>query len=166
MTVLERLGFERRLERSLEPGAGMHAATFDDPKGGIGVDLHLNLLLCSRWPGADDGFWSRAEPLTLRSATASVPSPADHLLHTCLHGYRDNPGVTPIRWMVDAVKLLDRAGADFRWDVFLDMAHYTMVKTSNFNGVRLPSICSHDPATGVITTHRRFGYESYRDRLS
>lgn len=50
--------------------------------------------------------------------------------------------------------------------VFLDMSHYTMVKTSNFNGVRLPSICSHDPATGMVTTHRRFGYESYRDRLS
>lgn len=50
--------------------------------------------------------------------------------------------------------------------VFLDMSHYTMVKTSNFNGVRLPSICSHDPATGVTTVHRRFGYESYRDRLS
>lgn len=50
--------------------------------------------------------------------------------------------------------------------VFLDMTHYTMVKTSNFNGVRLPSICSHDPATGKITVHRRFAYESYRDRLS
>jgi carboxynorspermidine decarboxylase len=50
--------------------------------------------------------------------------------------------------------------------VFLDMTHYTMVKTSNFNGVRLPSICSHDPATGRVTVHRRFGYESYRDRLS
>jgi len=49
--------------------------------------------------------------------------------------------------------------------VFLDMSHYTMVKTSNFNGVRLPSVCSHDPATGEITVHRRFGYESYRDRL-
>ncbi len=50
--------------------------------------------------------------------------------------------------------------------IFLDMTHYTMVKTSNFNGVRLPSICSHDPASGKITVHRRFGYESYRDRLS
>jgi len=50
--------------------------------------------------------------------------------------------------------------------VFLDMSHYTMVKTSNFNGVRLPSICSHEPSTGKITVHRRFDYESYRDRLS
>jgi carboxynorspermidine decarboxylase len=48
--------------------------------------------------------------------------------------------------------------------VFLDMAHYTMVKTTTFNGVRLPSIATHD--RGVITVHRRFGYHDYRDRLS
>ena len=50
--------------------------------------------------------------------------------------------------------------------VFLDMAHYTMVKTTTFNGVRLPSIATHDPATGCITVQRRFGYRDYRDRLS
>jgi carboxynorspermidine decarboxylase len=50
--------------------------------------------------------------------------------------------------------------------VFLDMAHYTMVKTTAFNGVRLPSIATHDPATRQITVHRRFGYRDYRDRLS
>lgn len=50
--------------------------------------------------------------------------------------------------------------------VFLDMAHYTMVKTTTFNGVRLPSIATHDPATKQITVHRRFAYRDYRDRLS
>ena len=50
--------------------------------------------------------------------------------------------------------------------VFLDMAHYTMVKTTTFNGVRLPSIATHDPATHRITVHKRFGYYDYRDRLS
>ncbi len=50
--------------------------------------------------------------------------------------------------------------------VLLDMAHYTMVKTTTFNGVRLPSIATHDPTTGQITVHRRFGYRDYRDRLS
>ncbi|MCB9561813.1 MAG: carboxynorspermidine decarboxylase [Kofleriaceae bacterium] len=50
--------------------------------------------------------------------------------------------------------------------VFLDMAHYTMVKTTTFNGVRLPSIATHDPATGRIEVVRRFGYRDYRDRLS
>lgn len=50
--------------------------------------------------------------------------------------------------------------------VLLDMAHYTMVKTTTFNGVRLPSIATHDPVTRRITVHRRFGYRDYRDRLS
>jgi carboxynorspermidine decarboxylase len=50
--------------------------------------------------------------------------------------------------------------------VFLDMAHYTMVKTTTFNGVRLPSIATHDPKTKRVTVHRRFGYRDYRDRLS
>jgi carboxynorspermidine decarboxylase len=48
--------------------------------------------------------------------------------------------------------------------VFLDMAHYTMVKTTTFNGVRLQSIATHE--AGKITVHRRFGYRDYRDRLS
>jgi carboxyaminopropylagmatine decarboxylase len=50
--------------------------------------------------------------------------------------------------------------------VFLDMTHYTMVKNTTFNGVRLPSIATHDPDTGRITISRRFGYRDYRDRLS
>lgn len=49
--------------------------------------------------------------------------------------------------------------------VFLDMAHYTMVKTSTFNGVRLPAIATHDPKAKRIHVHRRFGYTDYRDRL-
>jgi carboxynorspermidine decarboxylase len=50
--------------------------------------------------------------------------------------------------------------------VFLDMAHYTMVKNNTFNGVRLPSIGIHDPETGKTTIVRKFGYEDYRNRLS
>jgi carboxynorspermidine decarboxylase len=50
--------------------------------------------------------------------------------------------------------------------VFLDMAHYTMVKTTTFNGVRLPAIALGDSATGEVRVTRRFGYEEYRDRLS
>lgn len=49
---------------------------------------------------------------------------------------------------------------------FLDMSHYSMVKTTTFNGVQLPSITSYDPASDTLTMIREFGYESYRDRLS
>lgn len=49
--------------------------------------------------------------------------------------------------------------------VFRDMAHYTMVKTTTFNGVRSPSIATWDPSTGRLQVHRRFGYEDYASRL-
>jgi carboxynorspermidine decarboxylase len=50
--------------------------------------------------------------------------------------------------------------------VFADMAHYTMVKNTTFNGVRLPDIAVHDPATRTIEVVRRFDYPDYKNRLS
>ncbi len=50
--------------------------------------------------------------------------------------------------------------------VFEDMAHYTMVKTTTFNGVRLPSIALFDPREDSYRVQRAFGYEDYRNRLS
>ena len=50
--------------------------------------------------------------------------------------------------------------------VFEDMAHYTMVKTTTFNGVRLPSIALFDPSDDRYRVQRTFGYEDYRNRLS
>ena len=49
--------------------------------------------------------------------------------------------------------------------VFMDMAHYTMVKNNTFNGVRLPSIAIRG-RDGEIRVVRRFEYEDYRNRLS
>jgi len=49
--------------------------------------------------------------------------------------------------------------------IFLDMIHYTMVKTTTFNGV-------HHPSIGIWTLEnnfrliRKFGYKDYKDRLS
>jgi carboxynorspermidine decarboxylase len=49
--------------------------------------------------------------------------------------------------------------------VFEDMMHYTMVKTSTFNGVHHPDICIWRE-NGELEVVRRFGYRDYRDRLS
>ncbi len=49
--------------------------------------------------------------------------------------------------------------------VFLDMAHYTMVKNNTFNGIRLPSIALRK-LNQEIEIVREFGYEDYRNRLS
>lgn len=48
--------------------------------------------------------------------------------------------------------------------VFGDMAHYTMVKNTTFNGIQLPSIEILRP-NGRLEVVRRFGYETFRERL-
>jgi carboxynorspermidine decarboxylase len=49
---------------------------------------------------------------------------------------------------------------------FEDMAHYTMVKTTFFNGIQHPAICTWEPATGELQVVRRFSYEDFKGRLS
>jgi carboxynorspermidine decarboxylase len=49
--------------------------------------------------------------------------------------------------------------------IFEDMIHYTMVKTTTFNGVNLPSIGIMKP-DGKFQLVKSFGYESFKDRLS
>jgi len=48
--------------------------------------------------------------------------------------------------------------------VFGDMAHYSMVKTTFFNGIQHPDIAIL--RNGEIEVVRRFGYEDYRNRLA
>jgi carboxynorspermidine decarboxylase len=50
--------------------------------------------------------------------------------------------------------------------VFEDMAYYTMVKTTTFNGVRLPSIAIWNSQTDAIRVVREFGYDDFKGRLS
>lgn len=50
--------------------------------------------------------------------------------------------------------------------VFEDMAYYTMVKTTTFNGINLPSIVLWNSQTDELRVVRRFGYEDFRNRLS
>lgn len=48
---------------------------------------------------------------------------------------------------------------------FTDMAHYTMVKNTTFNGIQLPAIASYAPQTDTLSVHRSFDYFDYRNRL-
>ncbi|MDO6803802.1 carboxynorspermidine decarboxylase [Wenyingzhuangia sp. 1_MG-2023] len=49
--------------------------------------------------------------------------------------------------------------------IFKDMIHYTMVKTSMFNGVKHPDICIWT-IDKTLKTLRKFGYNDYKTRLS
>ena len=49
--------------------------------------------------------------------------------------------------------------------IFLDMIHYTMVKTTTFNGVQHPSIGIWTKG-GKFRLLKKFGYDDYKNRLS
>ena len=49
--------------------------------------------------------------------------------------------------------------------IFEDQMHYTMVKATTFNGIKLPSIAIQR-VNGDIEIVREFGYEDFKERLS
>ncbi|HBL75406.1 MAG: carboxynorspermidine decarboxylase [Bacteroidetes bacterium GWF2_42_66] len=88
----------------------------------------------------------------------------------------DEPGIKPYTIRLGGLTCLagDVIG-DYSFDqplregdflVFGDMAHYTMVKNTMFNGVRLPAISIFNSEKNEIRLVRKFGYEDYKDRLS
>ncbi len=50
--------------------------------------------------------------------------------------------------------------------MFDDMSHYTMVKTSTFNGIGLPSLALWNSETDQVTVIKQFGYQDFKQRLS
>ena len=50
--------------------------------------------------------------------------------------------------------------------LFTDMAIYSMVKTTTFNGLRLPSIARWNSETDAVRIVREFSYEDFKMRLS
>ena len=49
---------------------------------------------------------------------------------------------------------------------FTDMAHYSMVKTTTFNGLALPAILRYRAAKDELELARAFGYADFKERLS
>ncbi|ERR1739841_239226 len=88
--------------------------------------------------------------------------------------YEDGQGDAPVRLGGPSCLAGDVIG-DYRMPqaiapgmrfAFLDQAHYSMVKTTTFNGVPLPSIWLWDSETDTLEKVRGFSYEDFRNRLS
>jgi carboxynorspermidine decarboxylase len=109
------------------------------------------------------------------SAAAHTPDVLEMPYRPEITGAAD-PGVLPHTYRLTGMTCLagDVIG-DYSFDkplkvgdklVFHDMAHYTMVKNTMFNGINLPDIVTYDLDKDQFTLQRRFEYEDYRKRLS
>lgn len=109
------------------------------------------------------------------SASAHMPDVLEMPYRPAIQGAAA-PGEKPYTYRLGGMTCLagDNIG-DYSFDrplrvgdrlVLGDMAHYSMVKNTTFNGVRLPDIDTFDPVTGELRVVRRFGFDDYRGRLS
>jgi carboxynorspermidine decarboxylase len=109
------------------------------------------------------------------SATCHMPDVLEMPYRPGLHGGFD-PGEKPHTYRLGGPSCLagDIIG-DWSFEqplkagdrlAFEDMSHYTMVKTTTFNGIQHPAICTYEPETGELQVVRSFGYEDFRSRLS
>ncbi|MCX6130654.1 MAG: carboxynorspermidine decarboxylase [Proteobacteria bacterium] len=138
---------------------------------GEAIAIRTGVLVTSVMDILDNGM-----PLAIldTSATAHMPDVLEMPYRPDIVGAGE-PGEKPYTYRLGGLTCLagDIIG-DYSFDqplsigmriVLLDMSHYTMVKTSNFNGVRLPSIVLRQ-ADDTYRLVKSFGYSYYRDRLS
>lgn len=107
------------------------------------------------------------------SVTCHMPDVLEMPYRPTIHGATD-PGVLPHTYRLGGPTCLagdvigdwsfPRPLAPGDRVVFADMSHYTMVKTTMFNGVKHPSLATWDG--DMLNVVRRFGYADFRDRLS
>jgi carboxynorspermidine decarboxylase len=107
------------------------------------------------------------------SFTAHMPDTLEMPYRPAITGTVD--AVTPYRYRIGGTSCLS---GDFMYEynfekevnigdtlVFQDMIHYTIVKTTMFNGVHHPDIFLFTK-DGRLILQRRFEYEDYRDRMN
>jgi carboxynorspermidine decarboxylase len=123
-----------------------------------------------------DLTWNQVDQAILDcSATCHMPDILEMPYRPMLHG-AGLPGELPHSYRLGGLTCLagDVIG-DYSFSaplqvgqrlVFADMSHYTMVKTTTFNGTRLPAIALWNSRTDALEIVREFGYEEFAGRLS
>lgn len=85
------------------------------------VDLHKHVLSEPGRQNLDADFWDGAIPIAIGGLTCLAPSPADQLVHVCVHGVQrsDAPAC---RWIADAITLIRDDGIRVDWNRLLNLA--------------------------------------------
>jgi hypothetical protein len=93
-----------------------HAATFVG-EGGREVDLHWS---ATHLPVSEDALWAAAQPVEIHGAPTLALSETDQLVHVVVHG--TGPSGAPVRWVADAITILENAREQIAWDRLCDQA--------------------------------------------
>jgi Uncharacterised nucleotidyltransferase len=98
----------------------LHSTPFEDG-GGRHVDLHWHLFWECFNGNDDQEYWEKAIPIQIGGVQTLALNPTDQLLHTCWHGARWNE-VPPIRWIADAMAIINGSADEIDWTSLLNKA--------------------------------------------
>ncbi|MDF2378260.1 MAG: nucleotidyltransferase family protein [Verrucomicrobiales bacterium] len=86
------------------------------------LDLHWDFFHGRYLTASEqEEFWQDSIERKRMGRPARTLSPADQLLHTCEHGVRYNE-VAPVRWLLDAVRVIRTHDAELDWERLIRMA--------------------------------------------
>lgn len=147
-----------------------HLQVYLEP--GEAIAIHTGVLVCEVLDITHNGM---DIAILDTSATCHMPDTLEMPYRAEIFGAGE-PGEKPCSYRLGGQTCLagDVMG-DYAFDqplqigqrlVFDDMAHYTMVKTTTFNGINLPSIARWNSHTDELSIVREFGYDNFRNRLS
>jgi Uncharacterised nucleotidyltransferase len=94
-----------------------HAIHFTSASG-FDLDLHWHALPICLGDDADDDFWSGSISTQIDDVPTRALNSTDSFMHACTHGVLSWDDLPSIRWVADAMIILN-ASSDIKWDRFL-----------------------------------------------
>jgi hypothetical protein len=118
LEVFQRAGWTPRYTLTPSLIRTRHAAPYTT-RDGLACDLHWRIFAEPTPAAFEDELWAASVDADLQGTRIRVLSPADQLLHVCLHGLRWAPEPA-VWWVGDAVRIIRAGGID--WDRIVSRA--------------------------------------------
>ncbi len=110
-------------------------------------DLHWHVLSECCSPDSDDDFWEGAISTEINGVSAYALNPTDQLLHVCVHGMKWDV-VPTIRWISDAMIILNNTQIDIDWDRLIAQARKAFKEASKEGN----KLATYKPALTTVSS--------------
>jgi hypothetical protein len=134
INIIRELGWQPKFEYAADFDTMSHAAMYHDCRGHV-IDLHWHSLMHDLTGSNELGYWERSFGTNIDGIPVRIMGTADLLIHICVHGIQWNP-IPPIRWIADAIILLENSKTATQWDHLLEQTERLHVTLPMSHGLR------------------------------
>jgi len=133
INAIRELGWKPKNEYWANYDSNGNAVMYYDGKNQC-IDLHWHSLKNKITGNHENGYWKRSFNANIDKIPIRIMGTTDHLIHTCVHGIKWNP-IPPIRWIADAIILLNNSKTTTQWDHLLEHSERLRVTLPMFHGL-------------------------------